>query len=95
MRCSIYCLASSDPIFVYDTQRCWPFLLSAQDIPGGPVLMESRHTEAGTEMAVCDDSPAGSLGLSTCYDLRFPEMYACLAGKGAQVCLKAVPRLPT
>lgn len=36
-------------------------------------------------MTVCDTSPAGTLGLSTCYDLRFPEMYACLAGKGSQV----------
>lgn len=56
-----------------------------QDIPGGPVLMESRYTQAGRNMAVCNGTPAGSLGISTCYDLRFPEMYACLAGQGAQV----------
>eukprot|EP00904_Undaria_pinnatifida_P003379 jgi/Undpi1/13041/HiC_scaffold_8.g02704.m1 len=57
------------------------------DIPSGPVLTESRYTRAGQEMTVCDTSPAGTLGLSTCYDLRFPEMYACLAGKGSQVLL--------
>ena len=48
--------------------------------------MESRNTEAGREMVVCADTPAGTLGMSTCYDLRFPEMYACLAAKGCQVC---------
>ncbi|CAM9992987.1 unnamed protein product [Scytosiphon promiscuus] len=56
------------------------------DIPGGPVLMESRYTQAGKEICVCEGSPAGTLGLSTCYDLRFPEMYACL-GRSSQVVL--------
>eukprot|EP00752_Nemacystus_decipiens_P006791 g6098.t1 len=56
------------------------------DIPGGPVLMESRYTQAGREMSVCEGSPAGRLGLSTCYDLRFPEMYTCLS-KSSQVLL--------
>ncbi|CAN0297666.1 unnamed protein product, partial [Hapterophycus canaliculatus] len=40
--------------------------------------MESRYTQAGREISICEGSPAGTLGLSTCYDLRFPEMYACL-----------------
>lgn len=32
------------------------------------------------------DTPAGRLGLTTCYDLRFPEMYAKLTWEmGAQV----------
>ena len=36
---------------------------------------------------VCD-SPAGVLGLSTCYDLRFPELYQQLVfGRGAQTLL--------
>lgn len=29
---------------------------------------------AGTEVVVAD-SPAGRLGLTVCYDLRFPELY--------------------
>jgi len=46
--------------------------------------MESRYTLAGSEL-VTADSPAGRLGLTTCYDVRFPEMYARLVERGAQV----------
>ncbi len=35
---------------------------------------ESRTIEAGNEVAVFD-SPVGRVGLSICYDLRFPELY--------------------
>ena len=43
----------------------------------GPVLMESRTAAAGEALVTCD-SPAGKLGLTVCYDLRFPEMFARL-----------------
>ena len=43
----------------------------------GPVLMESRPAAAGETLVTCD-SPAGKLGLTVCYDLRFPEMFARL-----------------
>ncbi len=56
------------------------------DVPNGPVLKESRYTSPGSEVVVCD-SPCGRLGLSTCYDLRFPEMYAALVAKGAEILL--------
>ncbi|KAK9811273.1 hypothetical protein WJX72_001005 [[Myrmecia] bisecta] len=48
------------------------------DVPNGPVLMESKTTAPGTELVACD-SPVGRLGLSVCYDLRFPELYQRLA----------------
>lgn len=32
-------------------------------------------------------STEGKLGLTTCYDVRFPEMYAPLVQKGAQILL--------
>jgi nitrilase len=35
---------------------------------------ESRTIEAGREI-VCFDGPCGRVGLSVCYDLRFPELY--------------------
>lgn len=44
-------------------------------------LRESATTAPGTKLVVCD-SPLGKLGLSTCYDLRFPEMYQELSGNG-------------
>jgi len=50
-------------------------------------LKESETTAPGSEIVVCKDSPLGTLGLSTCYDLRFPEQYIELAKRGAQILL--------
>ena len=47
---------------------------------------ESRDYCPGTEPVVVD-SPVGRLGLSVCYDLRFPELYRKLALAGAEVLL--------
>eukprot|EP00968_Pinguiococcus_pyrenoidosus_P021975 scaffold2968_cov321-Pinguiococcus_pyrenoidosus.AAC.15 len=56
-------------------------------IPGGAILQESRTTKPG-QKAVVVDTPFGlSLGLTTCYDLRFPELYASLVARGANVLL--------
>ncbi|CAM6034067.1 unnamed protein product [Sphagnum compactum] len=44
------------------------------DVPGGPVLKESNNTASGSEVVVAN-CPAGKLGLTVCYDLRFPELY--------------------
>lgn len=44
------------------------------DIPGGRVYKESSFTEAGKDI-IAVDSPFGRLGLTVCYDLRFPELY--------------------
>lgn len=42
---------------------------------------------APVQLVVCD-SPAGRLGLTVCYDLRFPEVYQTLTwGMGAKVLL--------
>ena len=91
------------------------------NVPNGPVLMESRSTQAGRDLVTFDTNveghesssdssssssissssspssspsiqvpvhpPPGVLGLTTCYDLRFPEMYTMLAAQGAEVLL--------
>ncbi|OIT32929.1 PREDICTED: nitrilase-like protein 2 isoform X2 [Nicotiana attenuata] len=44
------------------------------DVPGGAVYKESSFTEAGNDIVVAD-SACGRLGLTVCYDLRFPELY--------------------
>ncbi|KAF8396660.1 hypothetical protein HHK36_018285 [Tetracentron sinense] len=44
------------------------------DVPGGAVYKESSFTTAGKDIVVAD-SPIGRLGLTVCYDLRFPELY--------------------
>ena len=45
---------------------------------------ESLSYEAGSEV-VCVDTGAGRLGLSVCYDLRFPELYRRLIRLGAEI----------
>uniref|UniRef100_A0A803NE58 CN hydrolase domain-containing protein n=1 Tax=Chenopodium quinoa TaxID=63459 RepID=A0A803NE58_CHEQI len=47
------------------------------DVPGGMAYKESSFTEAGKDV-VAVASPCGRLGLTVCYDLRFPEIYECL-----------------
>lgn len=55
------------------------------DVPGGPVLKESNSTAAGSDI-VATESPVGKLGLTTCYDLRFPDLYQKLRfNEGAEV----------
>jgi predicted amidohydrolase len=52
------------------------------DLPGGETYRESRNYRRG-ERAVVADLPWGKLGLSVCYDLRFPQLYRTLAKAGA------------
>jgi predicted amidohydrolase len=52
------------------------------DLPDGTVLRESAGVEAGNEVVVTDTG-FGKLGLSVCYDLRFPELYRKLVDQGA------------
>ncbi|HVO09929.1 MAG TPA: carbon-nitrogen hydrolase family protein [Vicinamibacteria bacterium] len=54
------------------------------DLPGMEHLKESRSVLPGEEVVVAD-TEAGRLGLSICYDLRFPELYRALARRGARV----------
>jgi predicted amidohydrolase len=53
-------------------------------LPGRAVFEESRLVAPGREPVVAD-TPFGRLGLSICYDLRFPELYRRLVRAGAEV----------
>ena len=52
------------------------------DLSGGESYRESRSYRPG-DIAVAVDLPWGRLGLSVCYDLRFPALYRALAEAGA------------
>ena len=54
------------------------------DLAGGESYRESRTYRAG-ELAVLADLPWGRLGLTICYDLRFPALYRALAEAGATI----------
>jgi deaminated glutathione amidase len=51
----------------------------------GTVYRESDGEEPGREVVVSDLADGTGLGLSVCYDLRFPELYRALVERGAQV----------
>lgn len=55
-------------------------------LPGRATFEESRLVAPG-DAPVVADTPLGKLGLSICYDLRFPELYRRLVRAGAEVLL--------
>src|SRR5688500_1033062 len=65
------------------------------DLPTGESWRESAAYAPG-ERAVVADSPAGPLGLSICYDLRFPDLYRALTDAGARgIAIPAAFTVPT
>ena len=51
---------------------------------GGVAYRESEHEEPGAEIVTASIGEL-SVGLTVCYDLRFPELYRILAVRGARV----------
>jgi deaminated glutathione amidase len=51
---------------------------------GGVAYRESEHEEPGTEIVVAHAADV-PIGLTVCYDLRFPELYRILAVRGARL----------
>ena len=66
--------ASYDKIHLFDV-----------DLPTGESWRESAVYCGGTDAVVVDDTPVGKLGLTICYDLRFPALFERLSEAGAQV----------
>jgi predicted amidohydrolase len=54
------------------------------DLPGRVTIKESDVKLAGAEV-VCAPTPLATIGLSVCYDVRFPELYRRLAFSGARI----------
>ncbi|RMG15297.1 MAG: carbon-nitrogen hydrolase family protein [Planctomycetota bacterium] len=58
------------------------------DVPGGPRERESEAIAPGAPEPTAAEVPGlGTVGLSICYDLRFPELYRALAARGARILL--------
>ena len=55
------------------------------DLPTGESWRESAVYRGGSEAVVVDGTPVGRLGLTICYDLRFPSLFERLTEAGAQV----------
>jgi deaminated glutathione amidase len=54
---------------------------------GGRVYKESENEAPGDEIVVTQAANGAELGMSVCYDLRFPELYRILAVRGARILL--------
>jgi predicted amidohydrolase len=67
------CLASYRKIHLFDV-----------DLANGVSLRESDTRAHGEAVAVAK-TDLGSMGLTVCYDLRFPELYRALARRGADI----------
>ena len=65
--------ARYDKIHLFDTD------------PGSGESYRESNTVAGGAEAVIADLPWGKLGITICYDLRFPHLYRALAKKGAML----------
>ena len=65
-------------------------------IPGrDEKYLESKHVTPGRESVVAD-TPVGKLGMSVCYDMRFPELYRDLVSQGAEwLAMPAAFTVPT
>ena len=67
-------VASYDKIHLFDV-----------DLPGrAERYRESDHISPGGKVALVD-TPIGRVGLSVCYDMRFPELYREMVSAGAEV----------
>lgn len=55
------------------------------DLPTGESWRESAMYDAGVEAVVVPGTPVGKLGMTICYDLRFPALFERLSEAGADV----------
>lgn len=78
--CSLLIDADGEPAARYDKLHL--FDVDVADSRGR--YRESDDYEFGSKVVVAD-TPVGRLGLTVCYDLRFPELYSALREAGAQL----------
>ncbi|MBF2066479.1 MAG: carbon-nitrogen hydrolase family protein [Calothrix sp. C42_A2020_038] len=56
------------------------------NVPDGNTYRESSTVMAGKELPqVCSTEKLGNIGLSVCYDVRFPELYRHMSHQGADI----------
>ncbi len=77
---SVLVSAAGDVVAAYRKIHLFDVDLRAQ---GGGHYAESAAIAPGKEVVLAE-TPFGPLGLSICYDLRFPELYRDLAARGAR-----------
>jgi predicted amidohydrolase len=77
-------LVDPDGLVVAVYRKIHLFDVDLAGLPGGRRFRESDAIEPGDEVVVAE-TPLGPIGMSVCYDLRFPELYRALAVRGARI----------
>lgn len=66
------------------------------DLPTGESWRESAMYQRGEQAVIVPDTPVGRLGLTICYDVRFPELFQRLSdGKADVIAVPAAFTVPT
>lgn len=71
--------AQGEQVARYDKLHLFDVVLSADE-----AYQESDSTMPGNQLVVVQ-TPIGKVGLSVCYDMRFPELYRELLAMGAEI----------
>jgi len=81
--CCVY-NAAGERVARYDKMHLFDVDARAADASGKAERYRESATIAPGERIVVVDTPIGKLGLSVCYDLRFPELFRAMQAQGAQ-----------
>ncbi|MEM6267091.1 MAG: carbon-nitrogen hydrolase family protein [Pseudomonadota bacterium] len=73
---AMYFSASQKTVAAYDKIHMFDVQLAT-----GETWRESAAYEAGREVVAIDETPLGRLGLTICYDLRFPALFEALGNR--------------
>lgn len=73
---AVYLRAASDDPVTYDKMHMFDVALST-----GETWRESNAYLAGDDVVTVEDTPVGRLGLTICYDMRFPALFVALGQK--------------
>ena len=76
--------AAGERVARYDKMHLFDVDARAADASGKAERYRESASIAPGERVVTTDTPIGRLGLSVCYDLRFPELFRAMQAQGAQ-----------
>lgn len=88
---AFYCRAAGGAVTQYDKMHMFDVELAT-----GEVWRESAAYEPGRDVVVVEDTPVGRLGLTICYDLRFPALFGALGDRACDtIAVPAAFTVPT
>ena len=73
---SVYISAKDQRVTTYDKMHMFDVTLQ-----NGETWQESAAYEPGREVVTVENTPVGRLGLTVCYDLRFPALFDALGSR--------------